>query len=465
MKKIYLDDLPQKGKSIDWKNSIGYQIPFIYNEIQSNLDIIDYNPKNNKVTIQYQNNKINISINHLKEVKIGVVLNKCNHNYKYHVNEIVQIKNSTIKILMQIKIKHGHRIEKGYKYQCLKDKYIGKISECNLVNGCGCPICSNNKIKIGINDMWTTNPELAKLLANPNDGYKYMQQSNKKVDWRCPQCNNIIKNKDISKIYYYGLSCPRCSDGISYPEKFMYNLLKQLEIDFEYQYSPKWCNYKFKGKNKRGRYDFYILSKQIIIEMDGGWHKEDNNLSGQTKEESKQIDQQKDELAFKHNIEVIRIDCDYYIINDKFNNIKNNILNSKLIQSINLSNINWIEIDKQSQKSLIKQICNVYKNNPDIDITQISKMFKLHKNTIMRYLKLGNKYDLCKYNVTIISKKVICIETQKTYPSTCQAAYLTSVCQTSICNCCNRKLKSAGGYHWMYYEDYLKTRKDDKTED
>lgn len=46
--------------------------------------------------------------------------------------------------------------------------------------GHGCPYChGNHKILKGYNDMWTTNPELASLLANPEDGYRYTQNSTK----------------------------------------------------------------------------------------------------------------------------------------------------------------------------------------------------------------------------------------------------------------------------------------------
>ena len=31
------------------------------------------------------------------------------------------------------------------------------------------------------------------------------------------------------------MTCRKCSDGISYPEKFLYSILEQLNIDFETQ--------------------------------------------------------------------------------------------------------------------------------------------------------------------------------------------------------------------------------------
>ena len=44
-----------------------------------------------------------------------------------------------------------------------------------------CAVCSGMQVCIGYNDIWTTNPELGKLLADPEDGYKYTQNSNKRI--------------------------------------------------------------------------------------------------------------------------------------------------------------------------------------------------------------------------------------------------------------------------------------------
>jgi hypothetical protein len=50
------------------------------------------------------------------------------------------------------------------------------------------------------------------------------------------------------------------------------------------------------------------------------------------------------------------------------------------------------------------------------------------------------------------SKKVRCIETNTIYESTCQASRETGLHQSHICNCCNGKSKSCGGFHWEYVD-------------
>lgn len=333
---------------------------------------------------------------------------------------------------------------------------------------------NRKKVTIGIDDMWTTAPETAKLLANPEDGYKYKKQSNKRADFKCPICGNIIKDKIICTIYHNGLFCPKCSDNIPYPEKFMYNLLNELGVDFEYQKKFKWCKYVFKGRNKTGRYDFYIPLKRIIIETDGGLgHGNKDNISGQTKEESKYIDNEKDILANIHNIRVIRIDCNYKH-SDRFIYIKDSIFKNKLFCNMfDIENIDFNQIDYKSQKSVSYDICKYKRLYPNSTSSEIGKHFNLCINTIINYLKRGNEYGWCNYDAKfehqrtreIIAekrrRKVICITTGKIYSSILDAEKEFNI--THIHDCCNNKRNYAGKLFdgtplvWMYYDRYLKS--------
>lgn len=59
------------------------------------------------------------------------------------------------------------------------------------------------------------------------------------------------------------------------------------------------------------------------------------------------------------------------------------------------------------------------------------------------------------------ARKCICVETGQTFDTIKEAsewAGLTS--HAHIIQCCNGKRKTAGGYHWMYYEDYLEQNKE-----
>ena len=57
----------------------------------------------------------------------------------------------------------------------------------------------------------------------------------------------------------------------------------------------------------------------------------------------------------------------------------------------------------------------------------------------------GNKHPRC--------KKVICVETGKVYSYIRLAQIETGINESHICNCCKGKLKTAGGFHWKYFEE------------
>ena len=342
-----------------------------------------------------------------------------------------------------------------------------------IISKTNCPFCTNKKVLKGFNDMWTINPELAKLLANPEDGYKYTQGSSVKVDWKCPNCNNIIKSKQISEINRNGLSCPRCSDGFSFPEKIIYNMLLKLDIEFKYQYHPNWCKYQYQSKNKIGIYDFYIPSKRLIIETDGGIGHGHNNKFQSDSKESIEIDNIKDNLAIKHGIKVIRIDCDYNNFENRFEYIKSNILKSIIPKLFNISNIDWQEIEIESQKSKVVETWNLWNNKYNID--QIMDITNLGKSTIMRYVKNGAKFNCCDYSVEegnrkrieILNQfrqttKVICLNNNKVFNSLQEASSFYNTNASGICSNCADKRDYAGidkksneRLVWMYYDTYL----------
>jgi len=263
----------------------------------------------------------------------------------------------------------------------------------NRVKGSNCPYCAGIKFKVGYNDMWTTNPELASLLANPEDGYKCTQLSTKKVDWKCSNCQVIIKNKTIN---YYSTRlpyCSICSDGTSYPEKIISNLLLSLEIEFETEKVFKWSNNK--------RYDFYIPSLECIIEVHGRQHyfESRGNFKSKNLKEEQENDYFKERIAIANDIK------NYIIIdakNSSFNYIKNNIINSSLGSIIDIKKVVWMNIEKSSRKSHYIEILNLWKKG--LSVSDIFKQTKHSRNTIRRALNSFADAGLCDYG---IDKKII----------------------------------------------------------
>ena len=64
-------------------------------------------------------------------------------------------------------------------------------------------------------------------------------------------------------------------------------------------------------------------------------------------------------------------------------------------------------------------------------------------------------------------KKIRCVETGEVFESIIEAERKLGLNSGNICTCCSKNYKTCGGYHWMYYEDYLKLNEqnsDSKTE-
>lgn len=269
------------------------------------------------------------------------------------------------------------------KMQCLYG-HVWDVMPLHLFNGIGCPYCAGYKVWPGFNDLWTTHPNIAKLLKNQEDGFKYSKASYKQTMFICPTCGNEII-KHISDVYMDGLSCPMCSDGISYPNKFGRAFLKQLPINnLICEYRPVWSVPYI--------YDNYFQYDGVdyILEMDGGFHYLEGGLSDITLAERKAIDVTKDELAIKNNIKIIRINC---LQSDK-DYIANNILHSELKDIFDLSIIDWNLCDQKAQKSLVKESCDLYISGIR-KLSTIANMLNISMCTVRKYLKKGSTFGWC----------------------------------------------------------------------
>ena len=418
MEKVFLDELPRyngKNKYINWKASIGYFVKFIYSDIKGEVEILDYKFKGQYLYIKYLDKKpFKISTSNFQQCKLSKLLGIITNEFRIEIGTKFKDNNRDLTIIDRKYIKDKNkRKRRWYKYRCNKcgfecgehyrkgkyekELWIEESDLLNLKQGCSC--CHGLVVIPGINDIPTTAPWMIPYFQGGYDeAKKYTKVNGQKIYPICPDCG---KSKDklikISNIYNnHSIGCQYCSDGKSYPEKFLINLLKQLNINFKAEYFPKWCKFNFKNKTRTGRYDFYfeLNNKKYIIEMDGRFHKEDNEVSGQTREESKAIDAKKDKLAKEHNIKVIRVDCK----KSELEYIKNSILKSKLNIIFDLFNINWNKIEEFALSNLTKKACIYKKDNPNMTTRDIGNIMNLNMNTIARYLKKGNKLGWCNYN-------------------------------------------------------------------
>lgn len=280
-------------------------------------------------------------------------------------------------------------------FQC-KDGHTWQSTPHDILDGYGCPYCAGNKVLKGFNDLWTTNPDIAVLLKDHNVGYEISRGSHRKVDWVCPSCG-AIKNDSPKQVYDFGLACPKCSDGISYPNRLIRSLMDQLPVQsFQPEWSPEWIG--------RYRYDMYFVynDNEYIIEMDGGiGHGGIDFATNSQDVDGLERDTIKDKQAKLHNIKLIRIDCRYEQddIRNRFGYIKQSILDSELRQIFNLINVDWDLCNRDATKSL--HILAAEKYDSGIGIADIANELHVHYSTVYEWLKRMSKEGLCSYKPVI----------------------------------------------------------------
>ena len=389
-KYIDLNQFPhnQQGK-IAWNNCVGLTVEFYYNDKSHKIKILE---RINKDYFKITLDDIIIEKAHTSKIT-GLMFDNFLYepDYFYNVGEIV---NDTLKVVSQCQIQKkttkGNGVVncKGYLCCCLKDGYQFTIMETYLKNGHGCPVCANRVIIKGINDIGTTNPELVPLFVDENDAYCHSKSSDSRVKVKCPYCG-ALKIMRIAELTKYGyVTCEKCSDGVSYPNKFAHELFKQLEKqykNYQSEYSPDWAGML--------RYDNYIEllnEKRIIVEMDGGYHyaKHYDYLA--------KNDAFKNKLAEEHGITIIRINCNYLKVGQRYSMVKTNLFEA-LKDIFDLSNVNWDKCNKCGISSKLIEVLNYYKNNPKLGLHEIAKDCKISVPTLYEYLYTGEEFGLCQY--------------------------------------------------------------------
>lgn len=391
MRKVEVGNLPltPKGK-IDWENSVGQSVSFVYDDVIGEIAIVGYEGSS-YILVEYLDNKtFRIYSGSLKNCNIGALLKKNTGEFKVKLGTVYKDNKRNLTIIAQEK--RGRY--KHYEYKCNKCGCHNWIEESNLLKGVGCP-CRTGKIVVkGINDIATTNPELLAYIVDKNDAYTHTYSSTKKLACKCPSCE-YERTMSPNQLYAHGFACPRCSDGVSYPEKFINELLAQVSDNYIYQLTKtelEWCD--------KYRYDFAILDSSCIIEVHGISHYTTNNFSslgGKTLEQEQENDLNKESLAKLNGIEnYIVIDARY----SKLDWIKNSVMNSSLPQLLSFQerDVDWLRCHESGLHSLIKVACNYKRLEPEISTTEIAERMGLSTNCIRRYLRQGVILGWCDYD-------------------------------------------------------------------
>ena len=400
MRKCFLDDLPtkegvgrNKGKlTIDWENSIGYKVKFIYDDIEGYIIINNYTKPKKILLIQYNNVEFNVTTNQVKKCQLGRVVGKYTNEFKLTQNILKDSKRNFV----IIDRKRDNKV-KWYKYHCNKCGNEDWLTESDLLtgkNGCNTCCIPPRKLVLGINTIWDTDRWMCDLGVSEEDAKTHTRCSGDKIFVTCPNCGKQ-KQIVVNKIYNRKTISCTCGDGISYPEKFVTSMLDQLGIKYIREYSPEWSNNK--------RYDFYLENYNCVIETHGRQHYDNygfNTCSGRTLGEEQENDKYKKELALSNGIDYyIELNCS----KSELEWLKQSILNSKLSEIIDLNKINWLICEEFAINSnKIKEICDYWRehneiNNEGLFLKDIGSKFNLGRDTIGKYLKKGTLLGWCDY--------------------------------------------------------------------
>lgn len=485
MREVITSNLPKyRGNNIDWKNSIGQRVKFIYDGIEGTIVIVDYDSKTRKLWIEYLDKPpFEILTGNFQNCGIGKLLDKITIDFKVEIGTEFKDDNRDL-IITDREYRISEKTcqnKKYYKYKCNKCGWEGDdrswMTEGNLLGkeqGCSC--CRGLTVVEHINSI-VAKPETQWMIKYFQGGYNeaklYTKNSGFKVHFKCSDCGRI-KDKEtrISDLYKrHSISC-LCEDGLSFGYKYVYTLLEQLKVEFISNYTYDWCKFYnvYKNKETTGEYDFVIESLKIIIEVDGGFHRKDNKMNGQTKEESEYLDKEKNRLAEQNGYKVIRI-----IYNDDLE-MKNPILGSEMVDCFDLSEIDWIKCEDVALSNLCKIACEYKRNNQLISTQAIGKLMNLSRKTITGYLKQGSNLGWCYYNSKdemrknnikngIIRSKVVKIlkddislgvfKSTRELSRQSEELFGIKLSNSSISQVCNGKSKQHKGYTFKYIEDVL----------
>lgn len=399
------DELPKRGKYVSWSN---IKKGFIFKTQHKDYGYNEFEFKKCEVSylfLKYKDSNISkIKSDRFMYGQIGGIIGKITSNFKVEIGTKFKddkrdliITDKEYRKKEQEPDKHGRvylKNEKWYKYTCNKCGWTeGLMTEADVNRGYGCRCCSGKIGVLGINTIWDTDRWMVDLGVSEEDTKKYTRSTHAKIEVKCPDCGKT-KRMAISNITRYKSICCNCSDGNSYLSKYIRSLLDQLRIKYNTEVKYTWNKYTNPKNNKitQARIDFIIHKdgREIPLEADGGFHRKDNSMNGMTAEMQQYIDKQRDENCLKYlGEETIRISDE--------GDIKENILNSKLVVEFDLSKIDWLKCKEFALKNIVKEVCECWNNKEEWEtVSSLEKRFK--STAIRNYLKRGKKLGWCNYN-------------------------------------------------------------------
>ena len=351
-------------------------------------------------------------------------------------------------------------------HKCKVCQYRWKSQPNHILEGHICPVCAGNIIGPAPeyrNSIWASEyRNYFERYLSEEQMKSYTPHSGKKINIPCPDCG---RNKDIciAQLASQGFGCS-CGDGQTYPNKFIYALLNQLNIEYIPEYYDDWSD----GR----KYDIYIPSLNCIIENHGEQHYGHRGaFKKKSLEEEQHNDAYKKMLAEQNGIK------HYVVLDCRESNvswIKKSIIDSELpiLLSFNINNIDWVTCHRFALSNIVKQVAIEWENG--CGVQDIMDRLHISRTTTSRYLTLAAEQGWCSYTPrkgylrgcekrsgvnNTSARPVYCVDKHIIFNYIAEACRALNISSTSnIGTCCVGERDSAGGYQWKYLYD--QTRKD-----
>ena len=344
---INLEDFPKnKRGNIIWKEVKDLEYIAEYNGVIYNIYIIgNYynNGKNTYLDILYNKEKYTINTDSLKNVSLRDIVNEKVKDYILKTKYIIDY-------------------ERCYKELNLEKEYIDNLPS----------------------------------------------KTDKKLYFICKECG-ISQNKLMTPRELYNekqqhhRNCEFCGEHYPFPEKFVKELFKDINQEYVYQLSKKrlkWCKSSF--------YDFYfnLDGKEYIVETHGKQHYEEVSNFNLTLEQQQLNDDYKRRIALANGIEpenYIVLDCR----KSELEWIKNSIINSKLADIFDLTNIDWKQINLKAEKNKVKTIIEKWSkiNKTSEEVDNLAKELGIARSVLLRTLRTLGKNGVIDYNIDFLKEE------------------------------------------------------------
>ena len=237
-----------------------------------------------------------------------------------------------------------------------------------------------NKYQYNIGDIIHKFNDNIKILDQIRIDYENSSCRGYRVE--CLDCNYTYETREDCFS-----TCPICGKRSSYPERFIYSILKQANIDFEPQKEFEWLHNKF--------YDVYLPEYNAIIEIHGLIHYQPVKING--KDSVKEHKEKVISDTIKYNAAKDN-GINYYIINASDNILLYQNARDSL-NFIDFSNISEPECEKFANYKWIMLECELWNNG--YSLNEIHNKLKEPISSIQTKLRLGYKYNMCNYNKSV----------------------------------------------------------------